>query len=228
MAVNDRVYKYSRATFGNTRSLDETRNIVSVSYAYTNYKKRPAGASTTAVMAATAVAAAGQTFTTGITNPDVPRALSVTVAASTGAHIAAGSIVVTGKNVEGKTITESFAVSDDTAATITGVLAFKEVTSVAVPAQDGASVTVAVGTRDILGLNHRVPSGATYRVVTQTTGGTRAIQSAPSASTQSTTLVEANTITPATAPDGTKTFTAHVLFSNWHLDPTNAQPSYGA
>lgn len=230
MAITDSVHKYSRATFGNQRSLGEARNIVSVSYAYTNYKKRPSAATAAAVLAATAVVTGGSTFTTDnatFTNPDVPRAITVVIG-GTAADVAAGTITVTGTNVEGKTITEDFTATVNTAETLTGAKAFKTVTSIAVPAQDGSGVTIAIGSSAKLGLFHRVPtSGVTYRVVTQTTGGTRAIQAAPSASAASITLVESNTITPATAMDGTKTVTVHYVFMNWALDPTNGNPDYG-
>lgn len=228
MAVTDRTSKFgARASFGNFRSVGGTRNIVAVSYGYTDYKKRPAAASATAILAATAVATAGQTISTGFTQPDVARAISVVVAAGTAADIAAGTIVVTGTNVEGKVITENFVVTADTAATITGAKAFKTITSIAVPVQDGSSTTVGIGTRNLLGLRHRLTSGATIKVVTQSSTGTRALQAAPTTSAQSTTLVESNTVTPATLPDGTLTFSIHYIDPIWTLDPTNANPVYG-
>jgi hypothetical protein len=226
-------YRMSRIGLGNFRSLGNgSRNILGISYGFTNTKKVAAAASTTVIMAASSVSSsAATTLTNGITQPDVPRALSVTVAATTAADIAAGNIVITGTNVEGKVITDTFAVTADTAATINGTNAFKRVTSVAVPQQDGASVTVAIGTRNIFGLNHRLASTAstgTVRVVSMTTAGAKILQAAPSAITTSATLVEANTVTPATAPNGTTSYSFHYFFYNWALDPTNGFNTYGA
>lgn len=228
MAINDKTYRYTRATFGDMRSNSTIgkRNIMSTSFAYTHVKKKPATASTTAIFPATAVATAGQTFTSGFTNPDVPRAITVTVGASVAADIAAGTIVVTGVNIAGKTFTENFAVTADTAATINGTKAFKRITSVAVPAQDGNSVTVAVGTRGILGLNHFLPSGATVKTLMNNNGTVTLAD--PTASTTSTTALESNTVTPATAPNSTRAYTFYYTFNNWHLDPTNGTPDYGA
>lgn len=87
-----------------------------------------------------------------VKQPDWPRNIVVVVAAITAGDIAAGNIVVTGKNFAGKEITETHAVTADTPATFTGVSAFKEVTSVTVPVQDGASVTVDVGWGKMFGI----------------------------------------------------------------------------
>lgn len=84
--------------------------------------------------------------------PDWPRNIVVVVAATTAADIAAGNIVVKGKNFAGEEITETHAVTADTPATFTGTIAFKEVTSVTVPVQDGESVTVDVGWGKVFGI----------------------------------------------------------------------------
>lgn len=84
--------------------------------------------------------------------PDWPRNIVVVVAATTAGDIAAGDIVVAGKNFAGEDITETHTVTADTAGTFTGTIAFKEVTSVTVPVQDGDSVTVDVGWGKVFGL----------------------------------------------------------------------------
>lgn len=86
-------------------------------------------ASANGVMAATNLSAATQTKTTGITNPAIPRALSIVgnVAGIT------GNVVTTGKNYSGETITETLALNGTT--TVNGNKAFKEVTSIALPVQ---------------------------------------------------------------------------------------------
>lgn len=84
--------------------------------------------------------------------PDWPRNIVVVVAATTAGDIAAGDIVVAGKNFAGEDITETHTVTADTAGTFTGSIAFKEVTSVTVPVQDGDSVTVDVGWGKVFGI----------------------------------------------------------------------------
>lgn len=84
--------------------------------------------------------------------PDWPRNIVVVVAATTAGDVAAGNIVVKGINFAGEEITETHAVTADTPATFTGTVAFKEVTSVTVPVQDGASVTVDVGWGKVFGI----------------------------------------------------------------------------
>jgi len=73
--------------------------------------------------------AATQSKTTGITNPAVPRALSIVgnVAGIT------GDVVVTGKNFALETISETLALNGVT--TVQGSKAFKEVDSIALPVQ---------------------------------------------------------------------------------------------
>lgn len=84
--------------------------------------------------------------------PDWPRNIVVVLAATTEGDIAAGEIVVAGKNFAGEDITETHTVTADTAGTFTGSIAFKEVTSVTVPVQDGDSVTVDVGWGKVFGI----------------------------------------------------------------------------
>ncbi len=229
----DHTYRMSRATLGNFRSMGGgSRNILSVSYGFTNTKKIVGTASTTAIHAAiTGSASVVITTTTAITDPDVPRALTVT-AGGTAGDIATGDVTITGTNVEGKVITETFSFTADTAATVTGAKAFKTVTSIAIPIQDGAGATFAVGTSTKIGLNHRLATTATaagtVRVVSITTAGVKVLQAAPTTLAASATLVENNTVIPATVPNGTTAYSIHYFFYNWGLDPVNGNPSYGA
>ena len=91
-----------------------------------------------------------------VAQPPCARNLTVTVAATTAGDVKAAAIVVTGTNLAGETITESFTPTADTPATLTGTKAFASVTSVAVPAQDGASVTVDVGFGQLIGLPYKL------------------------------------------------------------------------
>lgn len=217
--------RYSRHTYGDDGELGR-RNILSVSFVATDLK-RPAAASTTALLAATSVSSsAASTLTPTTTEPDVPRNLTVTVAATTGAHVAAGNITVTGKNVEGKTITEDFAVTDNTPATITGNKAFATVTSVSVPQQDGASVTVALGIGAKLGIGMRNLSSMPVKLLVRSAAGVETLEDA-AASAFSSSAVESNTVTTTTTMDGAVGFRVYVLNYKWHINPTNAQPDYG-
>ena len=71
---------------------------------------------------AEAVALVVSTF---LAQPSWPRNITATVAATTAGDIAAGNIIIAGKNIAGEDISENLAVSADTAATITGAKAFR-------------------------------------------------------------------------------------------------------
>jgi len=86
-------------------------------------------ASAAGVLAATNLTAATQTKITGITEPAVPRALSIVGNVSG----ITGNVVATGKNYAGATITETLALNGNT--TVQGAKAFKEVDSIALPVQ---------------------------------------------------------------------------------------------
>lgn len=91
-----------------------------------------------------------------LSQPAWPRNITVKVSATTPADVAAGNIVVKGKNIAGEEITENFAIVADTPATKTGTFAFAEITSVTIPVQDGDSVTVDVGWGDIFGIPYKL------------------------------------------------------------------------
>ncbi len=79
--------------------------------------------------------------------PAWPRNITVSVAATTLADIAAGIVKVEGINFANEAISENFTVTADTATVspLVGDLAFKKVTKVTIPVQDGDSVTFDVG-----------------------------------------------------------------------------------
>lgn len=121
----------------------------------------PAAASTTAIHAAVTDTGVEVEVTTGITDPDCPRALSAT-AGGTAGDIKAIQVVVAGTNILGEAISETLPVfTVDTAGTVSGALAFATVTSITIPAHDGTGATTAVGTLKILGL----PDAAAVRLV---------------------------------------------------------------
>lgn len=91
-----------------------------------------------------------------VAQPPCARNVTVTVAATTAGHVKAAAIVVTGTNIADEVISESFTPTADTPATLDGTKAFKTITSVEVPAQDGASVTVDVGFGELIGLPYKL------------------------------------------------------------------------
>jgi hypothetical protein len=138
--------------------------------------------------------------------PDWARNIVVTVSATTAADVAAGNIVVKGLNIAGKVIEENFAITADTPAVKTGILAFKEVTSVTVPVQDGDSVTVDVGWGDKLGL----PYLLAYNTVLKTYFGGTEEATAPTVVVDAA-EIEKNTIDLDSTPDGAKDIDIYLI-----------------
>lgn len=91
------------------------------------------------------------TVSTFLAQPDVPRNITITTGGTT-ADVNAGDVVVTGTNFFGKAITESIAITENQAGTSSGVKAFKTVTSVVIPIQDGTGALYDIGVGDVLGL----------------------------------------------------------------------------
>lgn len=111
-----------------------------------------AAASATAVLAATALTAEAQAITTGITNPAVPRSLTV----KGNAAGITGNVVITGTNYAGAVITETIALNGATA--VEGAKAFKTVTKIDLPVEVNTGTdTVSVGTGTKLGLPWLLP-----------------------------------------------------------------------
>lgn len=228
MAVSDNTYPWAMRTTAGTLQL---KNMYNVTFGYTNTRKKVAAGTTTAVLAATAgSASAAQTVTTGITDPDVPRALSVTVGGTSG-HVLDGDVVVVGRNVEGKVITARFTLTAGATGTINGTIAFKSVTSVYIPQMAGSGATFAVGTRNVLGINHRLfNQNTTVKVYSATAVGvsgytTLTLQAQPTV-VASEAEVERNTVAPATTPDGSTFYIIAYAFDNWSLDPVNDLPEF--
>lgn len=224
MALSDGTAPWARrATFGTS----QYKNLYNTSFGYTLTHKKVAAASTTGVLAATATSLSSQTITTGITNPDVPRVLSITLG-GTSSHIGDGKVVITGVNSEGKVITANFKVTASTTGTVNGVRAFARVTSIQIDPMLGVGATVAVGYLNILGIKHRLfPQNTTVKVYTNTTAyGALNLQAAPTVVADNTYL-ELNTVLPATVPDGTLNFIICYTYDNWS-DGTSFQdqPEY--
>lgn len=222
MAITDATWpwadRHSTGTF-------KLKNIYNLSFGYTETQKIAAAKTTTAILAATNGATAAQTITTGITNPDIPRALRVIPTANSAPSPL--SVVINGVNVEGKPIAETYVIPLGSTTTVTGSLAFARVTSVVIPALT-SGLTITIGTTDKLGIRHRLfNQNTTVKVYTQTSAyGAATIQAAP-AVVSSEQDIERNLVTPATIPDGTLIYTIAYAF-DWWSDGTSFQdqPEY--
>lgn len=219
MANQDTFYrnrKFSRWTTGLTNS-QNLKNIYGVSFGYTSHKKKVAAGTNTAILAANATALTSQTITTNITNPDVPRRLKVVVA-GTGSSILDSAVVVTGKNSEGKTITERFQTTAAGTGTVNGSKAFQSVSSVFIPAQAGTAGTISVGTQNVLGTYHRLfPNNTTVKVYQSTAiGSAVTLQGVPTVVANEQ-ILELNSVTPLTTPDGTTFLYICYAFDQWNV-----------
>lgn len=144
-------------------------------------------------------------ITTFLAQPDVARNITVTVAATTAGDVAAGNIVVAGTDLSGAAISENFAITADTPATVTGSLAFKSVTSITVPVQDGASVTVDAGWGKKFGLPYKLPANSLILLKLfdgSTDSGTVTV---------STSRLAANVLAINGTPDGEKNIDLHII-----------------
>jgi hypothetical protein len=145
------------------------------------------------------------TVTTFLAQPDVPRSISATPGGTTG-DVPAGDITVTGTDIADAVITDviTFAVN---ASTIQSTAkAFKTVTSIVFPVQDGANATYTVGVSDKLGLPDKLPVNsvvAAYR--TGVREGT-----APTV-TVSSTVLSLNTVDLNSAMDGTAVMVDYLI-----------------
>lgn len=223
MAISDQTFPWADRHASGTLNY---RNIYATSFGYTETKKKVSAGTGSAVLSAVAGASTAQVVTAGITQPDVPRALSLVVG-GTAAGVQSSTVVITGTNVEGKVITENFNTTAGTTGTINGVKAFKSVTSVSIPAQVGTSATFAVGTQNILGLNHRLfRNNTTVKVYSATVHkGALTLQQPPTVVANES-AVELNTVSPATVPGGTTFLIICYVFDNWALAPFQDQPEY--
>jgi len=91
-----------------------------------------------------------------LAQPPCARNAVVTVAATTAAHVKAAAIRVNGLDLDGKALYEDFTPTEDTPATLTGTKAFASFTSLVIPIQDGASVTVSLGWGQLIGLPYKL------------------------------------------------------------------------
>jgi hypothetical protein len=142
-----------------------------------------------------------------IKQPPCARNLVVVVAATTTGNIAAGKVVIAGKDINGDAISEDFTVTADTAGTLTGSKAFAEITSITIPVQDGDTVTFDVGWGDKLGLPIKLANGV-HHIVTFL--GASAEATAPTFATSGT-AASGNTIDLNSALNGSAVETLFIV-----------------
>ena len=141
---------------------------------------------------------AAATVTTGITQPPCCRNITATSGGTAG-DVAANSVIITGTDFADQVITETLpAFTLNTPGIVTGSKAFKTVTSIYFPVQDGTGATIAVGYGAKLGLAHYL----NYNTVEHCSlAGTREGTAATVAT--SLTSLSNNTITLNSALNGT-------------------------
>lgn len=134
---------YPRGLGGRVRGALGAVNRASVGH----YAITPSAIAAASIVNAKALTASAQTnVTTSITQPDVPRVLSIVGNASG----IAGNVVITGLDAAGATITDTIALNGTT--TVAGTKAFASVTSVSYPIKTNSSGdTVSVGVTNKLG-----------------------------------------------------------------------------
>lgn len=166
--------------------------------AFTN----PLATSATRLKTAQATSASVITTVTSFSaQPDFARKITVTPGGTT-ADVPTGDVVITGTDIRGNVITDTLTFAANDSAAQTSVKAFKTVTSVVFPVQDGASATYGIGISDALGLDRCMSEAAVIDVYQNGTRETTAATVTYDASD-----VSKNTVDPNTALDGTKDFT---------------------
>jgi len=141
--------------------------------------------------------------------PAWPRNITVSVAATTPAHIAAGIVKVEGINFANEAISENFTVTAATATVspLAGDLAFKKVTKVTIPVQDGDSVTFDVGWGAKFGIPYKLYTDEL--VILKLFN--KAVEDTEGAVTADASDLEKNVYAPNGTPDGTKDIDLYII-----------------
>lgn len=108
--------------------------------------------SATALKALTASSSSVVTNMTPTSQPDFARLVSVTPGGTT-ADVKAGSYVLTGTDIRGNVITDTLTFADNDTVKQVSIKAFKTVTNLLVPLQDGNGATFSIGVEDGMGLD---------------------------------------------------------------------------
>lgn len=136
------------------------------------------------------------TVTSFLAQPDVPRSISITPGGTT-TDVPAGDVTITGTDIGDNVITDTITFAANASTAGHTAKAFKTVTSIVFPIQDGAAATYDVGVSDKIGLPDKLSVNS---VVAAYIDGVREA-TAPSV-TVSATVLALNTIDLSTAYSG--------------------------
>lgn len=162
-------------------------------------------ASATALKASTVCGVAATTLVP-TAQPDVARVVTLT-SGGTAADIKAVQAVVNGTNMADAVIAETMPVfTENNATTVTGLKAFKTVSSVVVPIMDGAAAEVSIGYGPALGVPYKIANALQY-IQAIFAGATETL----AATTVSATVLESNKVTTTTALDGAKDLELYIF-----------------
>lgn len=142
--------------------------------------------------------------------PAWPRNITVSVAATTLAHIAAGIVKVEGINFANEAISENFTVTAATATgdnPLVGDLAFKKVTKVTIPVQNGDSVTFDVGWGAKFGIPYKLYTDEL--VILKLFN--KAVEDTEGTVTADASDLEKNVYAPNGTPNGTKDIDLYII-----------------
>jgi hypothetical protein len=222
MALN-KTDRPTRITFGDNGQRGK-KGILSVTFVSRAIRKPTLG-TTTGFLAATATSGSVVTTIPMSSTPKNPRSITVTLTGTAG-DVKAAAITVNGTNLEGKPISDTVTPTLDTLGTLETTKAFKTVTSIVVPAQDGGGVLVSAGGGSKFGIGYRNVAAASVKLYKSVAGVETLVN--PSATNLSSTVVENNTVTLDVAANGTNDYRVYAMSYNWHLNPDNDEPVYGA
>lgn len=169
-------------------------------YVRRNSFTAPVAISATYIKGLTATSASlVTTFSTFTHQPDCVRGISITPGGTT-ADVATCDIVVNGTDVRGATISDTLHFTANDTLKQVSLKAFKTITSVVIPAQDGGGATFSVGVEDLLGLDRKMVEGS---VLGEYCDG---VLGAAATVTYSSTVLSLNTFIPATATNATHNY----------------------
>lgn len=144
------------------------------------------------------------TVTSFVAQPDFPRNVTITPGGTT-ADVPAGDITVTGTNIRDEVITEALTLAANASTLKAGLKAFKTVTSIVFPIQDGAAATYDVGIADVLGLDRAILGDTVLAVTADGVYETTRPTVVANAN------VESSTMDPNTAADAAVDFVSYYI-----------------
>ena len=145
------------------------------------------------------------TVTSFLAQPDYARKITITPGGTTG-DVPAGDVTITGTNIRDEVITDTITFAANATGAGATLKAFKTVTSIVFPIQDGASATYDVGVNDALGLD-RCMDGDNVTILTCD----GVYEATRPTVTFSTSDVSLNTLDPNTATNASRDFIAYFI-----------------